>query len=218
MKKILLFSLIAILALGSVQAQKKTKRLSPAAAKGQKEIPAAVELKSEPILLPDAIEGLELPLFDALKLRCTYREFTEEELSLELISSLLWSAYGFNRPEEGKRVAPSAVNVQEFDIYLFTREGIYIYDAAKNTIQMVVQGDHRAEISNQKHFAVAPVSLLIVANYQRMSIFKDKVLLITGRLGQTRHRGLRRYRTRPSPQTPRHHQRQSPSGSPCRIP
>ena len=89
-------------------------------------------------------------------------------------STLLWSAYGFNRPEEGKRVAPSAVNVQEFDIYLFTREGIYIYDAAKNTIQMVVQGDHRAEISNQKHFAVAPVSLLIVANYQRMSIFKDK--------------------------------------------
>lgn len=174
MKKILLFSLIAILALGSVQAQKKTKRLSPAAAKGQKEIPAAVELKSEPILLPDAIEGLELPLFDALKLRCTYRDFTEEELSLELISSLLWSAYGINRPEEGKRVAPSAVNVQEFDIYLFTREGIYIYDAAKNTIQMVVQGDHRAEISNQKHFAVAPVSLLIVANYQRMSIFKDK--------------------------------------------
>ena len=152
MKKILLFSLIAILALGSVQAQKKTKRLSPAAAKGQKEIPAAVELKSEPILLPDAIEGLELPLFDALKLRCTYRDFTEEELSLELISSLLWSAYGINRPEEGKRVAPSAVNVQE----------------------MVVQGDHRAEISNQKHFAIAPVSLLIVANYQRMSIFKDK--------------------------------------------
>ena len=149
MKKILLFSLLAILALGSVQAQKKTKRLSPAAAKGQKEIPAAVELKSEPILLPDAIEGLELPLFDALKLRCTYRDFTEEELSLELISSLLWSAYGFNRPEEGKRVAPSAVNVQEFDIYLFTREGIYIYDAAKNTIQMVVQGDHRAEITEQ---------------------------------------------------------------------
>ena len=96
----------------------------------------------------------------------------EEELPIDLIASLLWSAYGYNRPEENKRVVPSAVNVQEYDIYLFTHEGVYLYNAQKNALMLKVPGDHRKIISKQKHFAVAPVSIVMVANYDRMKVFK----------------------------------------------
>ena len=92
---------------------------------------------------------------------------------MEFVSSLLWSAYGINRPEEGKRVVPSAINAQEYDIYLFTREGIYLYNAEKNSIEMKVKGDYREKISQQKFFAVAPISIVMVANYDRMKKFKQ---------------------------------------------
>ena len=108
-----------------------------------------------------------------MKERRTIRDLREEDLPIEIISSLLWSAYGYNRPDEMKRVAPSAVNVQEYDIYLFTREGIYLYNAEKNSILLIVKGDHRKEISQQKHFAIAPVSIVMVANYDRMKLFKN---------------------------------------------
>ena len=178
MKKILILTLVVIVSLCGAQAQKKNTGKNTI----NNRIPSADgtyndDAKSletlETIELPMAFAGLEAPLHQALKERRTIRDIREEELPLELVSSLLWSAYGFNRPEEMKRVAPSAVNVQEFDIYLFTRKGIYLYDAAKNAIHLVVKGDHRYEISEQKHFAVAPVSIVMVANYDRMSKFKN---------------------------------------------
>lgn len=173
MKKILLIAFTLVLALGSTQAQNKASKVS---ATPTGDTPTAVNLQTSPkhIDLPEQHEGLDAPLFKALSERRTIRDFKEEELPPEMISSLLWAAYGINRKDEMKRVAPSAVNVQEFDIYLFTRDGIYLYSAEKNCIDLVATGDHRAEISAQKHFAVAPVSVVIVANYDRMKVFKSE--------------------------------------------
>ena len=175
MKKILILTIAVTLALCGAQAQKKNtsknNRVPSADGTVNQEVTPLEAL--ETIELPMSHEGLHAPLIQALKERRTIRDLHEEELPLELISSLLWSAYGYNRPDEMKRVAPSAVNVQEYDIYLFTREGIYLYNAEKNSIQLLVKGDHRKEISQQKHFAVAPVSIVMVANYDRMSLFKN---------------------------------------------
>jgi hypothetical protein len=38
-------------------------------------------------------------------------------LNLKDISDLLWAANGINRPESGKRTAPSARNAQDIDVY-----------------------------------------------------------------------------------------------------
>ena len=94
-------------------------------------------------------------------------------IDIEMVSSLLWSAYGINRPEESKRVVPSAINAQEFDIYLFNSEGIFLYNAEKNSIEMMVKGDNRDIISDQPFFKEAPISLVLVANYDRMERFKE---------------------------------------------
>lgn len=174
MKRIFLLSIVLLLAYGGVQAQAmKTKKPS----KNTETVDGrdtGVSLKiAESIPLPEPHKGLEVPLQQVLKHRQTVREFREEELSVEVLSSLLWCTYGFNRLEEAKRVVPSAVNCQEYDIYVFTREGVYLYDAKSHSLGRVTEGDHRSLISKQKFFGVAPVSIVLVANYDRMKMFKE---------------------------------------------
>lgn len=169
MKKVLVLALSLLVLAGGAQAQKKNAKSNAPKNAGM----ASVAVNTKPISLPPAGVGMEMPLAEALNLRATNRAMTEEELPLEVVSSLLWAAYGINRPEEQLRTAPSATNVQEFDVYLFTHEAVYLYDAKHNALNFVAQGDHRAEISSQKHFAVAPVSVVIVANYDRMKRFTD---------------------------------------------
>ena len=177
MKKVIILTVALLLAFCGAQAQKKTpakKVSSQSATSNLNADGGAITLPTlETIELPMTFEGLHAPLMEAFKLRATHREIREEEIPMEFVSSLLWSAYGINRPEEGKRVAPSAINAQEYDIYLFTREGIYLYNAEKNTIEMKVKGDYREKISQQKFFAVAPISIVMVANYDRMKKFKQ---------------------------------------------
>ena len=177
MKKVIILTVALLLAFCGAQAQKKTpakKVSSQSATSNLNADGSAITLPTlETIELPMTFEGLHAPLMEAFKLRATHRDIREEEIPMEFVSSLLWSAYGINRPEEGKRVVPSAINAQEYDIYLFTREGIYLYNAEKNSIEMKVKGDYREKISQQKFFAVAPISIVMVANYDRMKKFKQ---------------------------------------------
>ncbi|HVP57267.1 MAG TPA: nitroreductase family protein, partial [bacterium] len=75
---------------------------------------SAQELK--PIKLPAPQMTGGKPLMDALKERQTIRDYTADKLSPQVLSNLLWAAFGVNRPADGKRTAPSAVNWQEIDI------------------------------------------------------------------------------------------------------
>lgn len=175
MKKTLVLILTLVLALGAAQAQNKNQKTQtkstalgvvPATVASPNNVPKIIKLTDERV-------GLDMSMHEALKNRVTHRDLHPEELDPAIISSLLWAAYGINRPDDGRRVVPSAVNVQEFDIYLFNAQGVYQYLAKENILKLVTAGDHRAEISAQKHFSEAPISLVIVANYDRMGVFKD---------------------------------------------
>lgn len=180
MKKIVFVTLAFMLVFSNAMAQKNTPKKSvgkplTVSVDGQSSAPAKSVNNEKVIELPKVEEGMEVPLREAFMNRRTVRDLTEEDLPVEVLSNLLWSAYGFNRPKELKRVVPSAVNVQEFDVYVFMKEGVYLYDANKNILRLVADGDHRAEISKQKHFAIAPVSIVLVANYDRMAtVFKEE--------------------------------------------
>ncbi|MCD6364753.1 MAG: nitroreductase family protein, partial [Planctomycetes bacterium] len=69
----------------------------------------------EPIQLPKAQTDGGIPLMQALRKRHTSRSFSSRGLPLQTLSNLLWAAFGVNRPETGKRTAPSAYNQQEID-------------------------------------------------------------------------------------------------------
>jgi hypothetical protein len=88
---------------------------------------AASPVLSDVSLPAPRTEGVK-PLMQALKDRQTSRDFSNKKLSAQVLSDLLWAAFGINRPDSGKRTAPSARNWQEIEIYVIMEEGAYLYD------------------------------------------------------------------------------------------
>jgi SagB-type dehydrogenase family enzyme len=126
---------------------------------------AAQELK--PVALPKPETTGGKPLMQALAERQSAREFGARQLSPQVLSNLLWAAFGVNRPD-GKRTAPSARNMQEIDIYVVTAEGAYLYDAKANLLRPVAAGDLRAVTGMQEFVKTAPLNLVYVADTARM--------------------------------------------------
>lgn len=101
--------------------------------------------------------------------RKSTREYADKALSHADLSDLLWAANGFNRPEEGKRTAPSAMNRQDVDVYVVLPEGTYLYDAKEHKLVLIAEGDYRAMIADKQNFASkAPLSLLLVTDLSRL--------------------------------------------------
>lgn len=115
---------------------------------------------------PDTEGGV--PLMRALKARRTTRGLAPRELPRQALSNLLWAAFGVNRPD-GHRTAPSARNWQEIDVYVIRADGAYRYDGNNHALQGLVAQDLRPLAGTQPHAAVAPLTLVYVADGRRMS-------------------------------------------------
>jgi len=106
----------------------------------------------------------------ALKDRRTTRNISEKELPPQVLSNLLWAAFGVNR-ERGSfgkpgRTAASASNSQEIDLYVALPEGVYLYEAVPHRLTPVVAGDFRAR-SGRRAAARAPVNIFYVVDRTR---------------------------------------------------
>ena len=104
----------------------------------------AQDIKTIPLAEPNKKGGLSV--MEALAVRASVREWSDRELSPQDLSDLLWAANGINRPDIKKRTAASAMNAQDVDIYVFLKEGVYLYDAAHHALSPVTAGDYRKEI------------------------------------------------------------------------
>jgi SagB-type dehydrogenase family enzyme len=114
------------------------------------------------------------PLMQALMLRQSSREFTSEKLPLQVLSNLLWAADGVNRPHSGKRTAPSAMNVQNIDIYAAMADGLYLYDPAAHILKLILKDDIRAATGGQDFVKDIPLNLIYVADYSKMKRGTDE--------------------------------------------
>lgn len=119
------------------------------------------------IPLPKPVVAGGMPLMQALSARQSAREFSPEKLSPQALSNLLWAACGVNRTD-GRRTAPSANNRQTVDVYVALAEGVYLYNAKENRLDLVVPGDLRAATGLQSFVAQAPLDLVYVADFARM--------------------------------------------------
>jgi len=126
----------------------------------------AQELETVTLPKPDLTGSV--PLMRALSERQTSREFDSRELSADILSNLLWAAFGINRPDSGRRTAPSAMNWQETDIYVVTAKGTYLYDPKAHALTPHVSGDLRALTGQQGFVGTAPINLVYVADLSKM--------------------------------------------------
>ena len=118
--------------------------------------------------LPDPVTKGGKPLMQALQERHSTREFSPKALSTQELSNLLWAAAGVNRPDSGKRTAPSARDWREIDIYVTLAEGGYRYDANDHVLSLIKKVDMRGSTGLQDFVAHAPVNLVYVADLSRM--------------------------------------------------
>ncbi|MFH2141292.1 MAG: SagB/ThcOx family dehydrogenase [Bacteroidota bacterium] len=124
--------------------------------------------KNEIIKLPDPNMTGGMPLMEALKNRQTQRDFGKKQMTIQQISDLLWAASGINRPESGKKTAPSAVNWQEIDIYVSLKDGAYLYNTSDNTLVKIHGNDIRSDMGKQAFTSNAQICLAYVADYKKM--------------------------------------------------
>lgn len=120
-----------------------------------------------PIQLPEPRRSGGMPLMEALAKRCSGRNFSDRALPLQTLSELLWAAYGFNR--EAKRTAPSSHNRQEAELYVFLREGVFLYDAFNNTLEPVAEGDLRGLTGIQDFVGNCAVNVAIVCDRSKIT-------------------------------------------------
>ena len=121
------------------------------------------------ILLKPEMDGGKSVLA-ALKERQTTRNISAKELPPQILSNLLWAAFGVNR-EKGSfgkpgRTAASASNSQEIDLYVALPDGVYLYEPVPHKLSPVIAGDLRGR-AGRGAAAAAPVNIFYVVDLTR---------------------------------------------------
>jgi SagB-type dehydrogenase family enzyme len=128
----------------------------------------AIPLEIGSIVLPDPQWDRAMPLLQMLQARHSSREFSSRVLPLDVLSTLLWAAFGINRAKTTGRTAPSAHNWQEIEVFAVLPEGAYRYEPATHRLLLVKTDDLRGATGTQDFVATAPLNLVYVADFARM--------------------------------------------------
>lgn len=127
------------------------------------------------IHLPEPRPTPGLSVAAALRARRTEREIGSAELSLQVLSNVLFAAHGVNRahgPFGGPGyTAASASNSGEIDVYVLLRRGAYVFDAPNNVLTPVTSADLRRLAFGPRQPLVcphAPVQLVYVVDRDKL--------------------------------------------------
>jgi nitroreductase len=129
------------------------------------------------IILPKPERKGGKTLLESLQLRQTTREIDTRELPLQLLSNLLWAAFGVNREKASfnkpGRTAPSASNSQEIDLYVALKDGLYLYEAIPHQLTPISTGDFRIFSCSRRAASLtsmSPVNIFYVADLYRYDL------------------------------------------------
>jgi SagB-type dehydrogenase family enzyme len=139
------------------------------------------------IKLPEPKISGGLSVEEAIKGRRSFRNYTNESITLEELSQLLWAAQGITGRSRG-RAAPSAGATYPLELYAVVERvsgldpGLYHYLPKGHAIECIMSGSYSLTLSaaalNQPALRDAAVNLIFAAVYERT----------TGRYGE---RGIR---------------------------
>lgn len=145
----------------------KSGKTSSTGPKGARAATGSGELAALELPLPRSHGGK--PLIDALKARHSTREYADRSLPPQILSDLLWAAFGINRPQTGDRTAPYWRHVMVIDIYASMADGVWVYEPEAHSLLPYLRSDIRAETGRQEFVATAPLNLVYVAHGERMT-------------------------------------------------
>jgi SagB-type dehydrogenase family enzyme len=135
---------------------------------GVQEVTASPQVEEMALPAP-RLKG-EMSLEETLVARRSVRQFTEEELTLEEISQLLWAVQGITAAWGG-RTAPSAGALYPLEVYVATGGGLYHYVSQGHKAIVESKADLRSELwrvgLSQDAIREAPAVFVVTAVYAR---------------------------------------------------
>ena len=117
-------------------------------------------------LPPPRTEGGK-PLIQALRQRRSIREYSDRPLPAQVLSDLLWAAFGINRPS-GDRTAPYWRHIMVIEVYAAMADGVWLYEPKRHVLLPHSRVDIRAQTGLQDFVANAPLNLVYVDRGERM--------------------------------------------------
>lgn len=148
------------------------------------------------IFLPLPHKASNLTVEEAILLRRSIRDYTDDPISISGLAMILWAAYGITDPERGFRASPSAGATYPLEIYVvigergvtardgFLEAGVYKYEPHSHSLSSVKKGDYRGELMKaalgQEWVGEAPLTIIVCAVFERTT-------KIYGERGQTRY-------------------------------
>jgi len=130
-------------------------------------LPSAA-LAQELRALPAPRKEIGKPLMQALQARRSIREYSTRALPPQVLSDLLWAAYGINRPS-GDRTAPYWRHIMVIDVYAAMADGVWLYEPKQHALRKHLDADLRALTGLQDFVATAPLNLVYVVHGERMT-------------------------------------------------
>lgn len=136
---------------------------------------SAAPIFAQNIKLPEPDRTGGKPLMQCITERKTIRQYKAgAKLTPKQISTMLYAAWGFNRPE--KRTVATARNKQDLEIYIALDSGIYRYNAKTNVLELRKKGNHKSELGKQTPmFEKAAAVVIYLSDLSRFgSIPRDR--------------------------------------------
>ncbi len=124
----------------------------------------------EPVTLPSPSQNGGMSLTEALARRRSVRAFSDQPLTDQQLSQLLWAAQGIT-DREGHRTAPSAGALYPLEVYVATATGVYHYEPRARQLSRILDRDTRPALYQaalrQEVIREAPAMFVIAAVYGR---------------------------------------------------
>ena len=117
--------------------------------------------------LPQPVITGGKPLMEVLAFRKTVRTYSEKPIDEQTLSEILWSAWGISHDD--KRTIPTSRNKQNLKVYALKADGVWLYNAEKNTLEQVSNKDVRKLFATQDFVEKAPLTLLYTGSDSKNS-------------------------------------------------
>ena len=119
-------------------------------------------------------DDIALSLTQSLMRRRTAYDFSDETISDEHLSTILWAADGRNGKsrKDDHRTTPTTLNWKEIEIYVVKANGVWRWDPTQSVLRFIHDHDRRKDMCLlQPLVRQAPVHLVYVFNQEKTQNF-----------------------------------------------
>ncbi len=119
-------------------------------------------LQASDIKLPQP--NINTPLMQIINTRASDRNISDKPVSLEILSNILWTAFGTN--SHNTRTIPTAQNEQDLKVFVVYDKKVWLYDGKNNKLNYYSDVDLMPYLAKQDFVSKAPVHLIYAGDKQ----------------------------------------------------